>query len=60
MCDVFTPQTTLKGPQKSFGMTIIFCVHPAILDLQSVRKGLVRRKSFTLAMSKIAHVASLK
>jgi hypothetical protein len=26
-CGVFTSQTTRKGSQKSFGMTIIFCVH---------------------------------
>jgi hypothetical protein len=44
-------QDTRKGPHKSFGMTIIFCVHPAIIDSQSARKGLVRRKSVTLAIS---------
>jgi hypothetical protein len=40
----FTPQTKRKGSQKSFGKTIIFCVHPAIIDSQSARKGLVRRE----------------
>jgi hypothetical protein len=50
-CGDFSPQTTRKGPQKSFGMTIIFCVYPAILDSQSARKGLARRKSVTLGIS---------
>jgi hypothetical protein len=50
-CGVFTPQTTRKDSQKSFGMTIIFCVHLAIIDSQSARKGLVQRKSVTLAIS---------
>jgi hypothetical protein len=50
-CDVFTSQTTRIGPQKSFGMTIIFCVRPVILDSQSARTGPVWRKSVTLAIS---------
>jgi hypothetical protein len=54
----FYPADHTQKPAEEFGVPIIFCVHHAILDLQSACKGLVRRKSVTLAIS--AHAASLK